>query len=256
MQRNEGVLILRIQFSLEKRIGDIVAELPLASEVFRKHGIDFCCGGSRPLREALAEKNLDAQVVLRDLDEAKEKAKALTSKQDWRMAPLTDLVEYVVNHHHGYLRRVLPEVSDLTTTILRVHGPNHPELSQVHRLFHLLKMELEQHLILEEEMFFPFVKAYESTESNEALERAVDFIEQVEREHDGAGNILKELRIVTKDYWLPEDACTTFAKTYEKLAEIESDLFEHIHLENNILHPRLEKLFHEGEGRVEAEVVD
>lgn len=236
------MLTLRTQFDLNDKIGDIVAKLPMASAVFRKYGIDFCCGGSRPLGEAITEKHLEPEAVLRDLREAEERAKELADVRDWRSASLTDLVEYVVNRHHAYLRRVLPEVGDLTTTILRVHGANHPELSRVHRLFHTLKMDLEQHLIGEEEMLFPYVKEYERTGNREALERAVDFIDQVETEHEGAGEILKELRSVTDDYLVPEDGCATFAKTYKMLDEIEADLFQHIHLENNILHPRLRLL--------------
>ena len=145
----------------------------------------------------------------------------------------------MVNTHHAYLRRALPQLSELTTTILRVHGGDHPELSKVHRLFHMLKMELEQHLIFEVETLFPLVKEYESTGSRETLTQAVAEIDRVEGEHDTAGDIVKELQDVTDDYQAPADGCETYADTYRKLSELEKDLFEHIHLENNILHPRL-----------------
>jgi regulator of cell morphogenesis and NO signaling len=57
-------------------------------------------------------------------------------------------------------------------------------------------------------------------------------------EHDSAGEALSELRSSTSDYRLPEDACNTFKALYFELAELEKDLHQHIHLENNILFPR------------------
>ncbi|MEQ8574443.1 MAG: hemerythrin domain-containing protein, partial [Fulvivirga sp.] len=40
------------------------------------------------------------------------------------------------------------------------------------------------------------------------------------------------------NYRLFEDACTTYRAFYRLLEEFESDLFKHIHLENNILFPK------------------
>lgn len=226
--------------SPEHKIGDIMARIPQASDIFKDYKIDFCCGGGRPLAAAIAEQGLDAERLLQELNKVYEQSLKLQQKQiDWREAPLTDLSEYIIHKHHTFLSQTLPALSEYTLTLLRVHGNNHRELARVHKIFHALKTELDQHLITEEQVLFPLIKEYEQTASKEALAKAVKTIKQLEEEHEGAGKLLKELRHITDEYQIPADACTTYAKTYQLLNELEGDIFQHIHLENNILHPRL-----------------
>jgi regulator of cell morphogenesis and NO signaling len=163
------------------------------------------------------------------------------SKTDWNLAPFGQLIDHIINTHHAFLVKNLPRLSELTAKILRVHGAGYQELSKVYRLFHSLKMELEQHLIKEEEVVFPLIKEFEKAPSLETLNAAERVIEELEAEHEGAGDILKELRKVTSDYAIPADTCNTYVLTYNLLEELEGDLFKHIHLENNILFPRLSK---------------
>lgn len=227
-------------FQATDQIGAIVAALPKAGEVFSRHQIDFCCGGQRQLSAALAEQGLEPEPLLAELDQAFAEAEELKQPgKDWRVASLRDLLDHIVNTHHAYLNTSLPELGQLTTTILRVHGQNHRELAKVHRLFHTLKLDLEQHLITEEEEVFPLIREYEQSGSEQARKEAIARIAALESEHVGAGDILKELRRITADYTVPSDGCGTFQRTYDLLQELESDLFRHIHLENNILHERL-----------------
>jgi len=227
-------------FTQQDKVGEIVANMPKASDVFKTHGVDFCCGGHKPLSKAVKEADTDLQTVLNELNAAYvEMQNRREQSRDWRTAPLKDLVDHIVDTHHTFLQRVLPEVSQLTTTVLRAHGANHAELSRVHKLFHTLKMELEQHLITEEEVLFPLIYKYAETGSREHLERSVTTVEQLEDEHEVAGGVLKELRQITAQYTVPGDACGTYATLYERMQELEADIFQHIHLENNILHPRL-----------------
>ena len=138
------------------------------------------------------------------------------------------------------MRRELPQLSDLSTTILRVHGASHEELSKVHRLFHNLKMEIDQHLIKEEEIVFPLIRGYAENPTSSQLKRIIEVDSELMKEHDGVGDVLKELRKVTDQYSVPEDGCATYEMTYLKLKDMESNLFQHIHLENNILFPLFE----------------
>lgn len=229
-------------FSVSDRVGDIVAALPKAGDVFKQHKIDFCCGGNRPLFEAAKEIGIDAQALASEINQVFMTVQEESSNDvDWTQAPLSRLVDHVLNEHHGYLHRTLPSLGELVTTILRVHGPNHPELGIVHRLYNNLKMDFEQHLIKEETLVFPKILEYAKSGSDTALRQAVFAIEELEREHEGTGNILKELRQITKDYQVPADGCGTYHYTFQKLEEVESNTFVHIHLENNILFPRLKE---------------
>jgi len=230
-------------FKSRDKIGDIVSKFPGAADIFKANKIDFCCGGNRQLKLAIEEGNLDEKQVLKDLNKKYELSKKMTETVDidWQNSTLSELIDYIVNKHHAYLQENLPRVSELSNTILRVHGINHQELSKIHKLFHSLKTELEQHLIKEEEILFPLIKKYEENPSAEQLDKAFSVINELEEEHEDAGDVLKELRIVSKDYVVPDDGCNTYQLTYQLLEGLESDLFQHIHLENNILFPRLEK---------------
>lgn len=227
-------------FNSSQSIGEIVSAMPKASEVFKSFNIDFCCGGHRPLVEAIKNQDLNEQEVLRKLDEAYEETKRLANHVDFRNMSSSELIDYIVSKHHVFVKSILPELSELTTKILRVHGPNHTDLFKVHKLFHNLKTELEQHLIKEEEILFPLIKEYDARPSDEPLNRINTVIKETEDEHETAGNVLKELRKITNEYSVPEDGCSTYGKTFDKLQELEADLFQHIHLENNILFKRLE----------------
>ncbi|WP_378954337.1 iron-sulfur cluster repair di-iron protein [Pelosinus sp. sgz500959] len=233
---------MKNKFSGIQAVGQIVAEFPQAAEIFKEHRIDFCCGGDKTLTAAVKELNLNENNILDKLNQAyatMENQHNDIGEVDWREESLTHLVDHIINTHHLYLQREMPQISEYVTKILRVHGVAHSELRKVHKLFHLLKLELEQHLIKEEEILFPLIKQYEKMSTIQMLEKIRTVTNDIESEHELAGDIIKELRKITNQYALPADACASFRVAYQKLEEMESDLFQHIHLENNILHPRL-----------------
>lgn len=223
-------------FTLKDTLGDIVAQFPGAGDYFMTQHIDFCCGGDRSLEAALHEKQMSEASVLIPLNEL---YKAFQERnevfEDWAKADRSKLIDHILTAHHQFLRQELPNISMLLFKILGVHGKQHEELFEVHQKFNLLRMELESHLVKEEEWLFPAVKAYEQMPSAEKLEDLKQLISTLEDEHVGAGDLLKGLREVTDHYTMPEGGCTTFGLTYAKLQALEKNTFEHIHLENNIL---------------------
>ncbi len=214
----------------ETTIGAIVAEFPKASEIFSKYGIDFCCGGHRRLTEVMEQQGLDSEKVYQELQRLKEDREQSYSGNQFNQMSVEVLTDYIEDTHHSYLRKVLPEIADLLATILRVHGMKHKELFEVYKVFGTLKTDLEQHLLKEEAMLFPTMEEGAGKE-----EQIKELAEEIIREHEGAGELLERLRVLTKDYQIPADTCATFAKTYVMLEEVEKDLHQHIHLENNIL---------------------
>lgn len=230
------------------KIGDIVAAFPKAMDVFMEHNIDFCCGGNRPLSQALKEKNIDEDKILDKLNALYDKyQEKLNDEIDMRNAPYGEVIDYILRTHHTYLKHQLPILQELVDKILEVHGKHHGDvLRKVHTLFSRLRTELNEHLKKEEEELFPYIRKYQHNPTSENLSKALSQIDQIESEHTSAGDILKELRHITDQYKTPPNTCTTFEMTYRKLEEMEADLYKHIHLENNILFPRLrtEKLPH------------
>ncbi|MFI8708984.1 iron-sulfur cluster repair di-iron protein [Bacillus sp. NPDC077411] len=220
-------------------IGDIVTKFPKASDLFKSYRIDFCCGGNRPLIDAIRERNLSVEEVITNLNTLYYETKVLNeAKIDWTIASYSELIDYIVNKHHRYLNEELPQLSPYVTKVLRVHGSAQPHLAKIHKLFHELKTELEQHIIKEETEDFPLILAFEQNPTDENYTKLRKVVELLESEHSHAGDILKELRNITNDFTPPEGACGTYRLVYQRLAVLESDLFQHIHLENNILFPR------------------
>jgi len=227
-------------FNGTQSLGEIVAALPEAGGLFKAYRIDFCCGGNRLLSAVLEENRLDSGAFLKELNALAEQA-AQQSKTtvDWRKASLGELVDHIVNKHHAYLEQELPMLSGYVTKIMRVHGFSHPELAELHKLFHQTKVELEQHMIDEEANVFPLIKQAEQEDDPAAKKRALGLIGELEHEHEAVGDLLKRMREITDEYRLPVEACSTYALTFQKLEQLESDTYEHVHLENNILFLRL-----------------
>lgn len=211
-------------------IGEVVVLIPEATQIFSEFGIDFCCGGHRLLSQVMKDQGIDERVVYDRLQDAVEKRKSSYDDKNYTSMSPAVLSAYIEDTHHGYLRKVLPEAAELLNTVLRVHGKNHRELFDLYRLFGQLKTDLEQHLLKEETILFPILDNAKDNRSE-----VISVTDEIINEHEAAGEILRELREVSNNYTLPEGACKTYEKTYSLLEEIEKDLHQHIHLENNIL---------------------
>ena len=152
-------------FNAQSTVGEIVVMFPKASDLFKAYKIDFCCGGNRSLSEVLAEKQLDIETILSELQSLYEKSLEKVEK-NWMEASYTNLIEHIVQKHHHFLMEELPQLSPYVTKVARVHGPTQPHLVEVHKLFNELKTELEQHLMKEETKAFPLIIQFEQYPTN------------------------------------------------------------------------------------------
>ncbi|KZM55624.1 iron-sulfur cluster repair di-iron protein [Aeribacillus pallidus] len=225
-------------FTENTTVGEIVAMLPKASDVFKKNKIDFCCGGDRSLKEAADKRGVAIEELMSQLQDLYAATDEKTEK-NWLTATYSELIDHIINKHHRYLLEELPNLSPYVTKVMRVHGGNHPHLIKVHKLFNELKTELEQHLWKEESEVFPLISQFEKQPTSENEQKMKKMIADLTNEHDKTGDIIKEIRRITNDYTLPNVACRTYQLVYNRLEALESDLFEHIHLENNVLFPRI-----------------
>ena len=223
-----------------KTIAQIAIDNPLAAREFEKLGIDYCCGGKQTLEEACAAANVPVEEILRRI----EKASDATPVLDYNGTSLTDLIAHIVSKHHAFIREESPRLQDLANKVAQKHAARHPELLQVQEIFAALASELSVHLMKEEQILFPYVQLLEEAEAAGETAPPSMFgtvanpIRMMEREHDGAGEALRALRSITRNYNLPDDACTSYTMLYQALQDFEADLHQHIHLENNLLFPR------------------
>ncbi|NRD78409.1 iron-sulfur cluster repair di-iron protein [Bacillus sp. BRMEA1] len=229
---------MSFSYTAKTLVKDIVNELPKTSDIFKKNRIDFCCGGNIPLAEAAAKNGLNVDILLEELHTVYMKYQnAERNVEVWTDSDSHTIIDHVIRNYHRVSEEELTMLSPYVTKVSRVHGDHHPELLKVHELFYELKKELMEHMNKEEEIVFPIIrKLVDGTIENR--EEAIDMIIELEKEHDYAGEILRQLREITSDYELPFDACGTYRLVYKRLEELEGLTFMHVHLENNILFPR------------------
>lgn len=226
-------------------VGEIAAKDLRKAEVFKKYGIDFCCGGKKSLKQACEEKGLDVTVVEAELENPAPAAQPANDFNRWEADFLAD---YIYNQHHIYYYNEMPVIKGLLTKVMQHHGSNHPELKYLYSLFTQLVQELDTHFMREEKVVFPFIKALvlaKKTGNFEVLNSQPSLTEPIqimEVDHEAAGGILADMKKLAGDYNPPADACNSYQYLYKKLKELDEDLHQHIHLENNILFPKALKL--------------
>jgi regulator of cell morphogenesis and NO signaling len=223
-------------------VREIALEQPSSIRVFEQYGIDYCCGGRKPLAEACAAKNVEVDAVIAALEAAA--AKPSHSDEDWARKPLASVVAHIVTTHHAYVKRELPRLAELAQKVVNRHGDTTPALAVTQSNLAQLDEELTHHLAKEEVVLFPYVASLERaiTEGGTAprgcFGTVANPIAMMTQEHDAAGTLMAQIRDLTHNFTTPEGACPTYHAFYDGLREFEQDLHQHIHLENNILFPR------------------
>jgi regulator of cell morphogenesis and NO signaling len=221
-------------------VGQLVAERPLRACVLEQYGIDYCCGGKATLEDACFKNGLKVEEILEKLIAADRKD-VQSSAPDWTTASLKDLIDHIVTTYHQPLRQELSRIAQLAEKVARVHGDNHPEMIEVLSIFNRFKAQLELHMQKEEMVLFPGIASMEATGTPQifgcggGIEHPIEVMNQ---EHDDAGQALCAMRRLTHDYTPPDDACSTFKVLLFSLGQIESEMHQHVHKENNILFPR------------------
>lgn len=223
---------------LSKTLAEIVTENHEAATVFEKHGLDFCCKGKRSLQTACNEKNLPAQIVAGELEQVltKEDSSAELSKLS-----LSQLVDYIINTHHFYVKQQMPQIYLWLERVSSKHGERHNELYKIFECFSELKSEMEMHMRKEELILFPRIKELDEPADRCGGGCGINIqapINVMEDEHEQAGNLMEEIRTYSSNYMAPTDACTTYRLSFAALQAFEKDLHRHVHLENNILFPK------------------
>jgi len=217
----------------ETTVGTVATEHPLATRVFHRHGIDFCCGGGKPLAEACEARGLDTKAVLAELERELQAAHAeAVDERRWDQAPLADLIDHILLAYHEPLRSELPRLEALVRKVHEVHGDKDPErFAALLKTFLAIQADIDQHLPKEERILFPMIKRGEGGMAEGPMH-------VMELEHEELGGLLKQVRELTNGYQVPAEACNTWRALWVGLEDLERALHEHIHLENNVLHPR------------------
>ena len=220
-------------------VGDIVATDFRAAAVFERFGIDFCCGGRVSLADACRAAAVEPITVIEALDALPAESEGDDAVGAW---PVERLIEHIVFVHHQYVRLMLPQIDRHLAALESAHGSRHPELVRVRSCFGDLAQELTQHMMKEEHVLFPYVRELSARGRTcgwapSPFGTVENPIRMMEREHRAAADHLQTIRQLTGGFAPPADGCTTFEVCMTELADFESHLHRHVHLENNVLFP-------------------
>lgn len=230
-----------MKISKEKTVAEFVTENIKTAHIFKKHGIDFCCGGGITLEKACAKNKANLPLLVKELLTVDEVVDRAYDYDKWN---LDFLIDHIISVHHSYVTESLYIISQYANKVAKVHGEHYPQVIEINERFHKVANELNSHMQKEELVLFPYIKQLTLVKKDGTLMNTPHFgtvnnpIKMMEHEHESAGNIFKEINKLTNNYTAPKEACNTFRALYAKLDEFEQDLHLHIHLENNILHPK------------------
>lgn len=223
------------------KIAEVVSNNIKYADIFKKHNIDFCCGGGISIAKACENKKISLDTLL---DELKNLDNNILPSQNYNSWNLDFLIDYIINTHHAYILQSVQLLDAYTSKVSKVHGAHHPPVIEIERLYKIVIAELLPHLRKEEQILFPFIKQLvqsnkeNTTPPNSPFGSIQNPIAMMQAEHDSAGDVFKEIALLSNNYTPPEWACNTFKALYAKLEEFEQDLHVHVHLENNILFPK------------------
>lgn len=226
-----------------KTVREIALEMPITTRVFEEFKIDYCCHGNTLFDEACRNVGANPEAVMQKIDSVVE---ILGNEElDWLSdTTLCELLDYIQDKHHTYTKQELEQLPQLMEKVASRHGEHYPNLFELKDLLQAVCDDLGPHLIKEEMVLFPYIEELEKNFSKQLMISPSPFgsvlnpVRMMRMEHEEVGELLMKMRAISNDYTLPEGACPSFTALYHRLSELERDLHQHIHLENNLLFPR------------------
>ncbi len=226
MKVNKGGVLM---ITNESIVAEIVTDIPLSADIFRKYGIDFCCGGNMSINEAVKNKKVDAETLI---DEINELPNHNQGNINVKYLDAASLIQYIQSRYHETMREEFKNLSPYVTKIAKVHGPNHPFLIQLQDLYRQYLDGMLEHMAQEDEHDFP---ALIKLSRGEQVDHSSDIIQSLVDDHTQTGQLLEDMRELTNQYQPPSEACQTWRLVYHRLENLERETHEHVHLENHVL---------------------
>lgn len=229
--------------SLAEPVGRLVAERPSRAEVFERFGIDFCCEGRLSIAEACARAGADAEALLAALAEC-DLHPAPPAEPDFAGFGLEQLLDRILDTHHAFLHRELKPLGALAHRVAAAHADSHPELGKLARAYDFFREDLEAHLLKEEEVLFPALRELAGARRLPSFFQGDLHVPLLvmEGDHQRAEQSLRFFRSATHGYVAPPQACDAWRDLTARLRALERDLHRHMHVENEVLHPRLREM--------------
>lgn len=210
----------------DRTVGEIAADLPGSTAIFRSNRIDFCCGGGISLAEAAAKRGVPLDGLVKTLS-------ALLDAPARAPDETPALIDHILTRYHATHRAELPELILLARKVEAVHRDNPEVPAGLAETLQSAEVDLEDHMMKEEQILFPLMRnGYQGS--------VFGPITVMRHEHDQHGEMIHRLEELTDAFTPPAGACRSWQALYAGVEKLVDDLQEHIHLENSVLFPRFE----------------
>lgn len=224
-------------------IGEIVADDYRTAAIFSKYHIDFCCKGYRTIGEVCRNRDIEESVLIEHIEASKNSS--ANQSFDYKTWPAETITDYITKTHHRYVAEKAPIILQYLNKLCGIHGAVHPELHEIFTIFSKAVLDLTAHMKKEELVVFPFIQQMRKAqkEGNHletppfvSIENPIAILKQ---EHETEGERFIRIAALTNNYVPPNESCSTYKAAFLLLQEFEKDLRKHMHLENNILFPKV-----------------
>ena len=234
-------------FNVNLSAKEIVKNNYRAARVLLKYDIQYCCGARFSLKDVCESRGLEPEKVLAEiLKETREvRLPGDPGYEDW---PTGFLIDYVINVHHRYLQKVLPELNIQLKEFVEEHEKGNPGLKPLPGQFLQLSKELQDLVRVEEEIVFPYIRQITHAQQNRdsygrllvrTLRKPVAMLRDQQLRIEF---LLDDLRDRTNHFTPPEKACVSHQVIFARLNELDEDIHQHSYLEKDLLYPRLSQL--------------
>lgn len=228
----------------EQSLASIVTEQFQSAQVFEKYNLDFCCKGKKTLAAACEDNGLPIDEIMKELNLVLNKK---NDAKNFNEMNAEELISHIIIHHHFYVKQSLPNILSHIEKVVYKHGSSYPYMLDVLDIFQQVNDEMLEHMQKEELILFPKIREIETSlkfnkTPNITAETLSKPIEVMEMEHEFVGEALNKIKVLTNNYNILDEMCTTFKITINELKEFEENLHQHVHLENNILFPKAKLL--------------
>lgn len=215
-----------------KTIQELIEENPSRAMLLDNHGIVFQQYLDTTLEQLCAKKNIDCDKLVQEL-------KALGKQEfnvNFNLVSIPFLIEYLVSTHHEYAKTKLPAIRRMIAQLSRT-DESYRSLEKCYRKF---SNQMRKHIILEEELVFPFIlqmqQLYENFDKEEVSKVLSKYsVEILCHNHEHDEDEMLELKAKTNKFSVTNSQPLQYRIIMHELKQLDRDMTQHAAIEDNVL---------------------
>lgn len=213
-------------------------------KVFQKYRMDYGWKADISIADICNRHAIDEAQLRAELGAVENDFSESIPSYDYYHWDMSFLADFILRTHHQYVKNNAERIALLAEEVGKTHGGDSEILDEICKSVRPMLEDFMVHMSKEEDVLFPAIKQMlrllqkgeKSKGPGGAIKNAVI---KMEEEHDETKEFLDAFREATEDYKVQGDTAESIKSLYRELQLFEQDTYMHVHLENNILFPKL-----------------